>query len=226
MQWDLKETERCVVREIIEAKSYKDLLFNLVEPLRQDEALTRLAPIPLYFMMRAFELGCVLALMKIFARDKEPGLDRLIQMARNVSPRVAEAKLSNAVKDIRDKLNNERTSFLSKIDAHRKRIDRIRRELGPLRNTQRAHNYPELAKKATTTTWNEFQEWLTFAGEVYQQAMSAAGEGSLPISVPVTFKADVQNMLDIIDVGKKTVLNEGNGSVDGVRGGDGAVAGR
>lgn len=200
MQFGLKETEAYVAREITEANVYKGLLFNLMGPIFKDQELIKLAPIPIHYMVVSFELGCVLALAKVFANGNEPGLDRLVQIAKAVPPEAAEAKLSEVVKVIlKGKFNNDRATFLANADSYKQEIAKIRDRLRPLRNTQRAHNFPELAKRANTT-WNELQEWLTFAEEVYGQAMSAAGEGSLRAGgfLPVTFEADVQNMLDAI----------------------------
>lgn len=200
MQWDLKETEAYVAREITEANVYEGLLFNLMTPLLKDKELTKLAPIPIHYMTVAFELGCVLALAKVFAADNEPGLDRLIQIAKAVPIELAEANFSEVVKTVmKDEFNNNRATFLASADTYRQEITKISGKLRPLRNTQRAHNFPELARK-TNTTWNEFREWLTFAERVYGQAMSAAGEGGLPVGgfLQVTFKADVKNMLDAI----------------------------
>jgi hypothetical protein len=211
MQWDLKETEAYVAREITEANVYKSLLFDLMNPLLKDKELIRLVPIPIHFMTVAFELGCVLALAKVFAKDNEPGLGRLVQIARAVPIEIVEAKLSRVVEAVlKDGFENDRADFLTNADIYRQKIAKIRDELRPLRNTQRAHNFPELVKKANTT-WNEFQKWLTFAEEVYGQAMSAAGEGSLRAGgfLPVTFEADVQNMLDAISPGAGVARRSG-----------------
>lgn len=205
MQWNLRETEAYVAREITEANVYKNLLFSLMNSLLKDKELRKLTPIPLHFMTGAFELGCVLALAKVFAKGNEPGLDRLIQIAKAVPAKVAEATLSETVKvNLKDWFDCNRTTFLRNAESYGNEIARIRDKLKPLRNAQRAHNFPDLAKKANTT-WSEFQEWLTFAEEVYGQAMSAAGKGALSVGgfLPGTFKADVQHMLHIIRVGVK-----------------------
>ena len=196
MGWDLKETAAYGAREITEANVYKGLLFNLMDPLLKDKELITLAPITIHYLTVAPELGCVLALAKVFAADNEPGLDRLIQIAKVVPTRVAEAKVEAFLKD---KFNKDRATFLENADTYRQKITKIRDKLRPLRNTQRAHNFPGLAKKANTT-WNEFQEWLTFAERVYGQAMSAMGKGGLSVGnfLPGTFRADVQNMLEAI----------------------------
>ena len=201
----MKDTATFVEREIMEAKIYYGLRLDLVTPLCQNQEFWRLAPIPILYMAQAFDSMCVLALAKVFAEDREPGLDRLVQAAKDVSVEVAEANHSEVVKSkkirdvLKDRFNGNRATFLRNADSYPKQIREIREKLNPLRNIQRAHNFPERAER-TERSWLEVREWLAFAERVYGAAMWASGEGSSAEVrfLPVTFDADVQHMLSVI----------------------------
>lgn len=201
-QWSLKETETYVSRDLSEANVYHHLLFNVFRPLalHHTKELQNFIGQPIHFLALACESAYVLSMAKVFAEDREQSLDRLIQTSVGTSEKDAEKRLTLAQKNqLLDYYRNHRAQFLANADSYKKEIRRIRKLINPLRNAQRAHNFPDLAHRAKVT-WVQFEGWLRFAERVCYEAAQSVGESALAEGdyLNKSFETDTKYLLDII----------------------------
>jgi len=171
--------------------------------LAQDESLRRIAGAVVEYMGRAFELGFVMALGKLYDKPNKPGLHQLIDTALALPDRFVDAKLECLQQPLRraveERMQRARRRLRRGVERHHYHVRRIKKVLGPIRNAQRAHNVPELSQWGGVSRRN-LRRWLRYAELLYQRAMITAGESSPPIGdfMPASFTGDVENFLECV----------------------------
>jgi len=201
-RWSIKDTEAFVSRDLSEANIYQHLLIHLIRPLilPRCKELEDGVGAPVHYMAVAFETGYIFSMAKVFATDKEPGLDRLIQIALQIPQKVAERELTPMQRThLLNHYRSQRAKFFENASSYQDEIKRIRQKISPLRNTQRAHNFPDLARRANVT-WAQFEGWLRFAERVCFEAAASAGQSVITVGnyLPTPMEAETRYLLDVI----------------------------
>ena len=197
----LEVIENYVRSDIAEARCYDHLLSGLVIPLKHDASLLQVASAVVEYMDRAFELGFIMALGKLYDKNDKPGLHQLIDASLAVPDESAKLKLKHLQEPGRQAAleNMERSRRKLRLETARRlryiHIQKIKKAIGPLRNAQRAHNIPKLSEY-DDVGWRKLRRWLRYAELLHTRAMIAAGGSSpSPGNFMPPIKADVKNFL-------------------------------
>jgi len=120
----------CVMRDIVEAHFYDHLLLGLVVPLAQDRALLRVANAVVAYMSRAFELGFVMALGKLYDRTDKPGLHKLVDAALALPDDFVNLKFEHLREPsrqvIRKRMERSRRKLRLGVERHHSRVRKIK----------------------------------------------------------------------------------------------------
>lgn len=170
-------TKDCVDREIRDANAYYKLLFKWVNGILKNKMFYRNFNIIFHYIKDALETKYILSLTKIFAVRQEESLLKLIRQAKNISNKDFELKLEREPDFIHDQMREERKEFFKKFDIYVTEIAKIEKRVNPLRNIQKAHNFP-LRPQGKKVSYQDTQVWLDFAEKVFVNAMDAICETS------------------------------------------------
>jgi hypothetical protein len=190
--YDLDVTKEIVCEDIIVANICYKLLFHWVNGLLSKNKKFYSRYEGMFFYIReAIVNQYVFTLAKLFASDKEASLSKLILQTKEVSDELFELRLERYATAPHKKLREQREEFFNKSEDYLKKIRKIKKKINPLRNTQRAHNFP-LTKSKTKTIWNNSKEWLIFAETIFVRAMDAAGKSAVRVGNFVPAEIDIQ----------------------------------
>ena len=167
----------CVWRDLTQGNIYHRLLFRWMNGIIASKSIQKNAGAVIHYVGAALETEYVLSLSKLFADTGEQGLWKLILLVKDIPQGQIDSALEQLPSFIRARHRQVRSDFLGKFDNHVDEIKAIREKIKPLRNMQRAHNYP-LTPESAPVLWKESREWLTFAEELYVQAMDGICEGA------------------------------------------------
>ena len=187
-------TKECVQRDIFDANIFHSLMFKWVNGLIAIKGFERNFDGMFRWVRDGLETKYIFALAKLFARSKEAGLWRFIQQSKEYSQEAIDIKLERVHDFLRDDLRNKRQEFLKNFDAYEKRIREISDVIEPYRNIQRAHNLPWRQNDGKKVTWEDTKEWLTFAEQVFVQAVDGICESCCRVGE--FFPAELNGQMD------------------------------
>ncbi len=170
----------CLERDLMEGNIYHRLLFRWMNGIIANKKFRRNAEAIIQHIGDALETKYVLALAKLFADTSEYGLWKMIQLVKDIPQAQIDSGLEQLPSFLRGRHNQLRVDFLGNFDHYVHEIKAIREKIKPLRNVQRTHNCP-LTPESAPVLWKDSKEWLTFAEELYVQAMDGICEGSLRV---------------------------------------------
>ena len=153
-----------------------------------------------HYVRDALDTKYILALSKLFGRTGEESLWKLIQQTKLIPERAFEIRLERMRDGLRDRFKKRRDEFWRDDRNYEKRIKEIRSKLKPLRNSQRAHNFP-LTESNGNTTWNETKDWIEFAEIVYAHAMDAICRPRTAIDYPVLrdLETEIKDFISLLN---------------------------
>ena len=170
----------CVWRDLTQGNIYHRLLFRWMNGIIESKNIQKNAGAIIHYVGDALETKYVLALSKLFAGTKEQGLWKLILLVKNIPEAQIDSSLEQMPSFLRARPRQVRADFLENFNSNVDAIKAIREKIKPLRNVQRAHNSP-LTPESAPVLWKESKEWLTFAEELYVQAMDGICEGAIRV---------------------------------------------
>jgi len=195
----LSVSKQCVHREIGDANVYYGLCFDWINGIVENKSFYKNFSSIFNYVKEALETKYILALAKLFAKPPEECLWKLVFEAKKVSDKEFELKLEREPSFIHEQMRDARKTFLEKSDIYINKIRKIEEQINPLRNMQRAHNFP-FRVQGKKVTWQDAKEWLTFAEEVFVNAMDAVCEtsGSVGNFFPETLNTDIRYFVSIV----------------------------
>ena len=170
----------CVWRDLTQGNIYHRLLFRWMNGIIASKNIQKNAGAIIHYVGDALETKYVLALSKLFADTREQGLWKLILLVKDIPEAQIDSSLEQMPSFLRARPRQVRADFLENFNSNVDAIKAIREKIKPLRNMQRAHNSP-LTPESAPVLWKESREWLTFAEELYVQAMDGICEGSVEV---------------------------------------------
>lgn len=193
-------TKQCVDRDICDANVHYALLFDWVNGILVNEAFYRNFEGMFFHVRDAIETKYILALSKLFGSFNEAGLWKLIIQTKDVPEEIFENRLLRDPEFVREDMRREREKFFNNFDNYIRKIQAIEDKINPLRNIQKAHNLP-WRPNGTSVTWEDTKGWLTFAEEVYVNAMNAICEGSATVGefIPEELRAQMKYFARIVN---------------------------
>lgn len=195
----LDVTKDIVDREITEAGIYYNLLFKLVNGFKENKKFYEAHQGVFHYIEGSLITSYVLALCKIFSSTREESLWKLLLIARKIDVKRFEYRLECFPTAPHNQLRQQRKKFLENLDGYIKKIKEIDDFLSPLRNTQRAHNFP-LLSNGKEISWNQLKEWLSFAEEVFVTVMDGTCDSACRVGdfIPNELIDQMDNMAAII----------------------------
>jgi len=160
---DLRLTANRVADDMRLTEGFYYLLFDMVAPLIRVKPIKNNLESLLVYSGWSLDISYIVTLYKIF--DKEQlSLPYFITQITLLSD---ESK--TLMKDI-----EEYNKFIKNANGYLVKIKQIETKLNPMRNTFRAHNYPN-RKNIPTLKWIQTKEWLRWGEDIFNEALISVG---------------------------------------------------
>ncbi|MEW5758590.1 MAG: hypothetical protein AB1755_03850 [Candidatus Omnitrophota bacterium] len=163
----IKKTKDCIDKDISDANACYKLYFDCLNIIRKYKIFYNDFATIFFYFEEALDTKYILALAKLFSiSTKEEGLLKLAYDIKNFDTDVLALRYEGVGNIILNTVKKQRKLFLKNFNRYIKRIKVIEEKINPLRNIQRAHNYPYRGGKYHVS-WAESKRWLKFAEALF-----------------------------------------------------------
>lgn len=158
--FDVKKTIKCIETDLRWTKAFYYVLYHVLAPINNVNSNNEKYKNIFYYTGQSLDIAIIATLYKIFDKEKQEGLLKLIMQLRH---------FNTFDMEFFDKAKYDK--FITDSEKHIRDIKKIEKQLNPLRNIFRVHNNPNRPVKSKWL-WTHIKLWSEKAETIFGEALA------------------------------------------------------